>query len=120
MVAQPRDRTKSGCSRTRASCWQGAPEEIPAAELRRRERMRESARGIVAYSTGADGRLAAFALSGRLFVCDVAAGATREIPVAGPCVDPQLSPDGTAVAYLADRALRVIRPGRSAGARPGR
>ena len=87
----------------------GRPEEVPAAELRRRERMRESARGIVAYSTGTDGRLAAFALSGRLFVCDVAAGATREISVTGACVDPQLSPDGTAVAYLAGRALRVTR-----------
>jgi dipeptidyl-peptidase-4 len=61
----------------------GRPEEVPAAELRRRERMRESARGIVAYSTSADGRLAAFALSGRLLVCDAAAGATREIPVTG-------------------------------------
>ena len=87
----------------------GRPEEVPAAELRRRERMRESARGIVAYSASADGRLAAFALSGRLFVCDAAAGATREIPVTGVCVDPQLSPDGTAVAYLAGRALRVTR-----------
>jgi dipeptidyl-peptidase 4 len=85
----------------------GAPEEIPAQELRRRERMRESARGIVAYSLGADGRLAVFALSGRLFACDVATGVTREIPTAGPCVDPQLNPDGTAVAYLQGRALRV-------------
>jgi dipeptidyl-peptidase-4 len=85
----------------------GRPEQIPAAELRRRERMRESARGIVAYSTSADGGLAVFALSGRLFACDVAAGATREIPVPGPVVDPRLSPDGTAVAYLAGRALRV-------------
>jgi dipeptidyl-peptidase 4 len=87
----------------------GAPEEVPAAELRRRERMRESARGIVAYSLGADGRLAVFALSGRLFATDVAAGVTREIPAAGPCVDPRLSPDGTAIGYLAGRALRVIR-----------
>ena len=63
----------------------------------------------MAYSTGTDGRLATFALSGRLFVCDVAAGATREIPVTGACVDPQLSPDGTAVAYLAGPALRVTR-----------
>ena len=85
----------------------GRPEQIPAAELRRRERMRESARGIVAYSTSADGRLAAFALSGRLFVCDVAAGVTREIGVTGPIVDPRLSPDGAAVAYLAGRALLV-------------
>jgi dipeptidyl-peptidase-4 len=87
----------------------GRQEQIPAAESRRRERLRESARGIVAYSTSADGRLAGFALSGRLFVCDVAAAVTREIPVTGPCVDPELSPDGAAVAYLSGRALRVAR-----------
>jgi len=94
----------------------GEEEEVPAAELRRRERMRETARGIVAYSTSADGRLAAFALSGRLFVVgapvgDVpagdVAGGVREVPVTGPCVDPRLSPDGTMVAYLAGRTLRV-------------
>ena len=87
----------------------GDLEEVPAAESRRRERMRESARGIVAYSTSADGRLAAFALAGRLFACDVAAGDTREIPVAGACVDPQLSPDGATVAYLVGRTLRITR-----------
>ena len=97
----------------------GEQEEVPAAELRRRERMRETARGIVAYSTSANGRLAAFALSGRLFAVgapvgdvpagDAAAGGVREIPVAGPCVDPRLSPDGTMVAYLAGRTLRVTR-----------
>ena len=85
----------------------GSPEEIPAQELRRRERMRESARGIVAYSLGRDDQLAVFALSGRLFACDVATGGTREIPVVGPCVDPQLNADGTAVAYLHGPALRV-------------
>ncbi|HEY1823589.1 MAG TPA: prolyl oligopeptidase family serine peptidase [Trebonia sp.] len=85
----------------------GAAEEISAAEFRRRERMRESARGIVAYSLGAGGRLAVFGLSGRLFACDVADGRTREIPVTGPCLDPQVSPDGGAVGYLVGRALRV-------------
>jgi dipeptidyl-peptidase-4 len=85
----------------------GGAEAIPAAEQRRRERMRETARGIVAYSLDAAGRLAAFALSGRLFACDPGSGVTREIPAAGPCVDPQLSPDGNAIAWLAGRALRV-------------
>jgi dipeptidyl-peptidase-4 len=85
----------------------GEPEVIPAAEQRRRERLRETARGIVAYSIDADGRIAAFALSGRLFACDLGSGVTREIPAADPCVDPQLSPDGTAIAWLAGRALRV-------------
>src|SRR5580693_9215478 len=45
----------------------GAPEVIPPAERRRRERMRESARGIVAYSADAAGTVVVFALSGRLF-----------------------------------------------------
>jgi dipeptidyl-peptidase-4 len=87
----------------------GRDEDIPAAELRRRERMRETGRGIVAYSLGAGGALAAFALSGRLFTCDTVTGLTREVPVAWPCVDPQLSPDATAAACLSGPALRVTR-----------
>ena len=87
----------------------GAAEVIPAAELRRRERLRESARGIVAYSADTGGRLAAFALSGRLFVCDLETGATRPVPTGGECVDPQIDPTGTAVAYLHKRSLRVVR-----------
>jgi dipeptidyl-peptidase 4 len=89
----------------------GADEVIPVAELSRRERMRESARGIVAYSAAADGRTAAFALSGRLFVCDLVTGDTHPVPTAGPCVDPQFNPAGTAIGYLQDRALRVVTPG---------
>src|ERR1700722_20667112 len=76
----------------------GEPELIPAAEQRRRERMRETARGIVAYTLDSAGRRAVFALSGRLFACDLGSdvdsdlgsdlgsGVTSEIPVAGPCV----------------------------------
>jgi dipeptidyl-peptidase 4 len=86
----------------------GAAEVIPAAELRRRERLRESARGIVAYSTDSAGRLAAFALSGRLFVCDLETGDTRPVPTGGECVDPHLDPTGDAVAYLHERSLRVV------------
>jgi dipeptidyl-peptidase 4 len=87
----------------------GAEEVIPAAELARRERMRESARGIVAYSADAAGQSAVFALSGRLFACALATGDVRPVPTDGPCVDPQLDPAGTAVAYLRDRGLRVVR-----------
>jgi dipeptidyl-peptidase-4 len=86
----------------------GAAEVIPAAELRRRERLRESARGIVAYSTDSAGRLAAFALSGRLFVCDLETGDTRPVPTGGECVDPHIDPTGAAVAYLHERSLRVV------------
>ena len=86
----------------------GESEVIPAAELRRRERLRESARGIVAYSTDSAGRLAAFALSGRLFVCDLEAGGTRHVPTGGECVDPHIDPTGAVVAYLHDSSLRVV------------
>ena len=86
----------------------GEPEVIPAAELRRRERSRESARGIVAYSIDSAGRLAAFALSGRLFVCDLEAGDTRAVPTGGECVDPQIDPAGAAVGYVHERSLRVV------------
>jgi dipeptidyl-peptidase 4 len=86
----------------------GAAEQIPAAELRRRERSRESARGIVAYSTDAAGRTAVFALSGRLFACDLATAEAREVPAPGTCVDPQIDPAGAAVGYLDDRTFRVV------------
>jgi dipeptidyl-peptidase 4 len=86
----------------------GEPEVIPAAELRRRERSRESARGIVAYSTDSAGRLAAFALSGRLFVCDLESGGTRAVPAGGECVDPHIDPAGTTIAYVHERSLRVV------------
>jgi dipeptidyl-peptidase 4 len=86
----------------------GQAEVIPAAELRRRERIRESARGIVAYSTDSAGRLAAFALSGRLFVCDLESGETRAVPTGGECVDPHIDPTGAAIAYVHERSLRVV------------
>jgi dipeptidyl-peptidase 4 len=87
----------------------GEAEVIPAAELRRRERSRESARGIVAYSTDSAGRLAAFALSGRLFVCDLESGDTRAVPAGGECVDPHIDPTGAHVAYVHEGSLRVVR-----------
>jgi dipeptidyl-peptidase-4 len=52
----------------------GGGEELPAAERARRERSRERAGGIVAYATDAALRTAAFALAGRLFTVDLAAG----------------------------------------------
>jgi len=86
----------------------GEAEVIPAAELRRRERLRESARGIVAYSADSAGRLAAFALSGRLFVCDLESGGTRAVPTGGECVDPHIDPTGANIAYVHEGSLRVV------------
>ena len=54
-----------------AASWNFAPGDVPEAERVRRERARELADGIVAYSADADCRTVAFALEGRLWVVRV-------------------------------------------------
>lgn len=86
----------------------GADEDLPPEERARRERSREGGAGIVGYATDAAVELASFALSGRLFTAELRAGTARELPVAGPVIDPRPSPDGRHVAYVARGALRVV------------
>ncbi|WP_055528020.1 S9 family peptidase [Streptomyces graminilatus] len=88
----------------------GADEELSAEERARRERSREGSAGIVGYATDSAVELAAFALSGRLFVAELRAGTVREIPARGHVIDPRPSPDGRHVAYVADGALWVGEP----------
>ena len=83
-------------------------EELSAAERSRRERSRESGAGVVAYATDATGAVAVFALSGRLWCCDVATGDTRELPAVGAVIDPRPDPTGRRVAYASEGALRVV------------
>jgi len=86
-------------------------EDLPAAERARRERTRESAAGIVAYAGDRDLRVAAFALSGRLFLVDLVEGAVHELPSAGPAFDPRPDPGGSRVAYVTDGALHLVDVG---------
>jgi dipeptidyl-peptidase-4 len=86
----------------------GLAEELSPEERARRERSREAAAGIVGYATDEALETAAFALSGRLFVCDLVAGASAELAVPGAVVDPRPSPTGEHVAYVCDGALRVV------------
>ena len=88
----------------------GDEKDLPAEERARRERTREGAGGIVAYATDRTAATAAFALSGRLFVADLAdpAGGVRELPAAGPVVDPRPDPSGRRIGYVSKGALRVI------------
>ncbi len=83
-------------------------EELPAAERALRERRREQGAGVVGYATDDAVTVAAFTLSGRLFVTDLLGGTTRELPVRGPVVDPRPDPTGQRVAYVAGGALRVV------------
>ncbi|MFI9327301.1 prolyl oligopeptidase family serine peptidase [Kitasatospora sp. NPDC052868] len=77
----------------------GDEEDLSPAEKARRERSREGSAGIVGYALDGAGRLAAFALSGRLFTADLVAGTAVELPAEGPLLDPRPSPDGAYVAY---------------------
>ncbi|GAA1270552.1 S9 family peptidase [Saccharothrix xinjiangensis] len=84
------------------------PEDLSPEERARRERSREQAAGIVGYSTDADVRRAAFTLSGRLFVVELATGEVRELPVTGSVIDPRLDPTGHKLGYVAEGALHVV------------
>ncbi|WP_406345459.1 prolyl oligopeptidase family serine peptidase [Streptomyces sp. NBC_00648] len=87
----------------------GEEDEVPQAELIRRERARETSGGIVGYATDAAVRTVVFALSGALWLAGTDGCAPRRLPAAGPAVDPRLSPDGTLVSYVTGRALHVVR-----------
>ncbi len=74
--------------------------DLPPAELARRERARESASGIVAYTVDTAGAFAAFALGGDLYVVDIATGDLTSIATTGGVFDPVLDPSGRYVAYV--------------------
>jgi dipeptidyl-peptidase 4 len=82
-------------------------EDLPPEERARRERAREQAGGVTAYATDAGLTMAAFALSGRLFVTDLDRE-VRALEAATPVFGPRPDPTGRRVAYVAGRALRVI------------
>jgi len=86
-------------------------ENLPPEERARRERVRETAAGIVAYATDRAMTLAVFALSGQVYAVALSGGADaapRLVPTRVPALDPRPDPAGTAVAYVHDGALRVI------------
>jgi dipeptidyl-peptidase-4 len=82
--------------------------DLPAAERMRRERTREGAAGVVSYAADDAGRVAAFALGGRLHVVDVDSGEVRGLGAASACFDPRPDPTGRLVAYVDAGDLRVV------------
>ena len=88
-------------------------DELPAAERARRERVRESAGGIVSYTADAALTTAVFALDGRLWQAGLGedGGPPEPLAAAPGAYDPRLSPDGRRVAYVAGPGLRVTGDG---------
>ena len=88
----------------------GADEEnLPPQERARRERVRETAAGIVAFSTDRGATMAVFALSGQVFSVPLGGPdpAPRLIETKTPALDPRVNPSGGLVAYVHEGALRV-------------
>ena len=82
--------------------------DLPPAERARRERVRETAAGVVAYSTDPAATVAAFAVGGELFTVDLDTLALRPVETAGAVYDPRIDPTGHRVAYVHDRSLCLV------------
>jgi dipeptidyl-peptidase-4 len=87
----------------------GPDEDLPPEERARRERLREQAAGIVDFATDQAMSVAAFALSGDLWLSSVGTGEVRQLPVSHPVFDPRPDPTATTVAYVNAGALRVVK-----------
>jgi dipeptidyl-peptidase 4 len=102
LVADPRDLLR------------GSAEELTPEERARRERTRQAERGVVSFAADDAVAIAAFALSGRLFVADLRPGgpgaeaAVRELATPEPVLDPRPDPTGAHIAYVTGGALRVV------------
>ena len=97
-------------------------EQVPAAELARRERSREGGEGIVAYSVDDAGDRVVFALGGRLWLSLIApdglTASTRALSLEdsdSAVLNPAISPDGSMVAYTTGDRLMVVTIGQDAG-----
>lgn len=74
-----------------------------------RERLRLSVSGIGSYALDSAGRVAVFALGGRLFRADLIHGDVVEVAAAGPVLDPRPDPTGQRLAYVTDAAPGIRR-----------
>ena len=92
-----------------ASVLEGQSDDVPDAERRRRERLREIGGGITAYSCDAAVGTAAFALSGGLYVVDLHGDPdVRRLGADEGVIDPRLDPTGRHVAYSTGSSVRVV------------
>lgn len=97
----------------------GGQEQLSEAERARRERTRTATRGITYAELSSDSRTILIPLGERVFLLDRASGASRELEICeGFPFDPQLSPDGSHVAFVRDGDLWVIAT--EPGAQPRR
>lgn len=95
---------------TGARLLAGAEETLSREERARRERLRQTARGLSSFHLSKDGRLVLVPHSGRLFLATRPAWDVREIgdPALPAADDARLSPDGSLVALVRRGEMRVL------------
>ena len=84
-----------------------ASEDLPPQEKARRERVRESAGGIVTYSVDETCSRAVVSLGGAAFLIDVRRGDGERLDLPSPAIDPRLDPTGRRLAFVHEGALWV-------------
>ncbi len=86
----------------------GASEEkLSDAEKARRERTRTATRGVVDIGVSEDGATVMVPLGGAFHLIDRKTGARETVDPGGAAYDPQLSPDGNAIAFVRDGDLWI-------------
>ncbi len=86
----------------------GGDGELPPEERARRERVRESAEGIVAFRCSREATVAAFALGGRAYLATVETGEVLALATESLALDPTPDPTGRRVAYVSGGAVRLV------------
>ena len=87
---------------------QSLTEQVSEAEQARRERVRESASGVVSFSHDRAAGLVVTYVAGELLLVDADAAIRQVLPVDGDVFDPRIDPTGRFVAYCSGPALRVL------------
>jgi len=86
----------------------GTERDLPPEERARRERVREQAGGVTAYTVDRRGTIVACALGGQLVITDVASASARVVPLDVAVYDPRISPDARYVAFHHDDGVSVV------------
>lgn len=93
---------------TPAEVLGGKQETVSVEEQARRERMRQTEQGFTDYALSKDGNRVLLPLSGKIWVLDRKPRALHAVYQGeDAAIDPQLSPDGTRVAYVRSNDLYV-------------
>lgn len=84
----------------------GQDEKLSPEEKARRERMRQSNRGIVSFSLSEDGTRILVPLGSKVFLYDRTSDKATELPISpGPIIDPRLSKKGNWLGWVRDGNL---------------